>query len=66
MIKDLKIKTYTHPWTVILVDEFEGVEYVVLKEGESPKVKSPQLTNNDEFDRYQLLLSEAFRIFKKV
>lgn len=65
MIKDMVIETFTHPFTVVVKDRHSGQVFVTLTEGAAPSVHSPQLTNNDEFDRYQLLLSEAFRIFRK-
>ena len=64
MVKDLEIITYSHPYTVSLRDKYSGQVFVTLSENSSPKVNHPQITNNDEFDRYQIMLSEVFRVFR--
>ena len=58
-----RVVTHQEPFAVEI--EIEGRTYLSLTEGREPQMITPQIIDNDEFDRWLLLLSEAYETFRR-
>lgn len=63
MVNELEVQKLSD--RVVIRNKSTHQVFVCLERGKSPQVNNPQFSSNDEFDQYQLLLDEAFRIYHK-